>query len=175
MADDPGWVYVFPDPATRQRRLEQLFAIVTGSLYVGHDAWHIDDVAGVALWDAPGHRRSIGALVLVLPRLGWLIGRRTAAALAMFVQMERRRPSEPHAYLAALGVDPSRQGRGLGPRLLAPMLERCDRDGRLAWLESANAKNHSFYRRLGFELADTHVVANGPTISFFARRPNRFG
>ena len=80
-------------------------------------------------------------------------------------------PDEPHAYLAMLGVDPSRQGRGLGARLIAPMLARCDDQGTLAWLESTNPGNHAFYRRMGFEVARQRSFPGGPTLTFFARRP----
>ena len=105
------------------------------------------------------------------PRLAWLIGRRLGAALDVYRAMEARHPTEPHWYLAVLGIDPAHQGRGLGPRLVAPILDRCDRERTLAWLESTNPRNHGFYRRLGFEVAHAHPLPGGPTITFFARRP----
>jgi GNAT superfamily N-acetyltransferase len=85
--------------------------------------------------------------------------------------MERRHPREPHYYLSVLGVDPAHQGKGLGHRLVAPVLDRCDAERRLAWLESTNPKNHAFYRRLGFAEVDRLPFDGGPTITFFARQP----
>lgn len=175
LADDPGWLHVFPDDAHRLARMATMLTLATGRIFLrGGASWAIGDqgAAGAALWDAPG-AHDIPALTALrlIPRLAWLIGRRTPAALGVFRQMERRHPTEPHYYLAVLGIDPSHQGRGLGPRLLAPVLERCDDQRILAWLESTNPKNHSFYLRSGFEIADRHDIADGPTITFFARRP----
>ncbi len=175
MVDDPGWIHVFPDQARRLARLDRLFGLAARKIFLrGGTSWAVGDhgVVGAALWDAPGAHRIPALTVLsLLPRLALLIGRRTPIALDMFRQMERRHPTEPHYYLAVLGIDPAHQGHGLGPRLLAPVLERCDDARVLAWLESTNPRNHSFYLRSGFEVADRHAVADGPTITFFARRP----
>ena len=75
------------------------------------------------------------------------------------------------ANFDSLAVSPSHQGKGLGPRLIAPVLDRADAARLPCWLESTNPKNHTFYRRCGFEIADQHAVDGGPTITFFARRP----
>lgn len=56
------------------------------------------------------------------------------------------------AYLASLYVDPSRQGLGVGRRLLEAAVERCARAGarRLTWwVFTANEAGRSFYERLG--------------------------
>lgn len=174
LVDDPGWLHIFPDHDHRLARMTTMLTLATDRIYLrGGAPWAIGDhgVDGAALWDAPGaHGLPMRAALRLAPRLAWMIGRRTPAALGMLRQMAQHHPTEPHYYLAALGIDPARQGHGLGPRLLAPVLERCDDQRVLAWLESTNPKNHSFYRRSGFELADHHDVAGGPTISFFARR-----
>ena len=83
----------------------------------------------------------------------------------------KKAPREPHYYLAFLGVAPAQQGRGLGHRTIQPVLDACDRDRTLAWLESANPRNHGFYRRVGFTVADEVAFAGGPTLTFFARTP----
>jgi ribosomal protein S18 acetylase RimI-like enzyme len=109
--------------------------------------------------------------LIAAPRIAWLLGRRIPATVDIVRQMERRHPTEPHWYLAVLGIDPAFQGRGLGPRLVAPVLDRCDAERLLCWLESANPKNHGFYRRLGFEVADVHRFSDDFSLTFFARRP----
>ena len=173
LTDDPGWIHLFPDDATRARSLDRLFVTVMRTVYVPRgESWQIGDAAGGALWDPPGmHDLPLLTGLRLAPRLAWLIGKRTPVALRMFREMERHHPREPHFSLAVLGVDPAHQGRGLGPRLLAPVLDRCDADRRLAWLETTNPKNHAFYRRVGFELADQWPTPGGPTISFFGRTP----
>ena len=49
---------------------------------------------------------------------------------------EGKHPREPHWYLALLGVDPALQGRGFGPHLMQPVLDRCDSDRLPAYLET---------------------------------------
>ena len=44
--------------------------------------------------------------------------------------VEGKHPHKPHWYLAVLGVDPGRQGRGFGSHLMQPVLERCDAERR---------------------------------------------
>lgn len=61
-------------------------------------------------------------------------------------------PHEPHWYLTMLGVDPARQGRGLGSLMLKHTLRRVDETGLPAYLESSNPKNVPLYERFGFEV-----------------------
>ena len=51
-----------------------------------------------------------------------------------------------------IGVDPSRQGQGLGSALLKAGLQRCDEEGLPAYLESSSPKNVPLYERHGFEV-----------------------
>lgn len=55
-----------------------------------------------------------------------------------------------HEYLWMLGVHPSHQGRGQGTALLRQVLDRCDREGRAAYLEASNSRSAKLYERLGF-------------------------
>jgi GNAT superfamily N-acetyltransferase len=177
LLDDPGWIYTFPDATTRLARMDKLLAIAIRALYLHRDeCWTLEQdgggLAGAALWEPPGdHDVPIGRALLALPRIAWILGRRIPVGVDIVRQMEKRHPTEPHWYLAILGIDPAFQGRGLGPRLLAPVLDRADADGLLCWLESANPKNHGFYRRLGFEVADVHRFTDEFSLTFFARQP----
>ena len=171
LVDDPGWVHVFPDPATRGHRLTRLFHRVIAGHFVALGASYATEGA-VAVWAPPGkHVIPRGTMLRFAPGLAWLVGRRIPAALRLARAMDRRAPAEPHYYLAVVGVAPEAQGRGLGVAVLQPILDRCDETRTPAWLESTSAKNHSFYRRLGFEQADEEVFPGGPTMTWFARRP----
>ncbi|MCG8589247.1 MAG: GNAT family N-acetyltransferase [Proteobacteria bacterium] len=66
--------------------------------------------------------------------------------------LERVHPSEPHHYLALLGVDPAEQGRGTGTALLARFLAAVDAAGRPSYLETDRPENLAFYGRHGFEV-----------------------
>lgn len=170
MTEDPGWIHLFPDPATRRRRLTRVFELAVGRLYLDLGESFAVDGAAAAIWAPPGtHAVPWSAALGLIPRLGWLIGRRTPAALRMYREMARRAPREPHHYLAALGVDPAHQGRGLGAAIIQPVLDRCDQTRTLAWLESTNPRNHAFYRRVGFVSADELAIPGGPTVTWYAR------
>ena len=116
-----------------------------GSAYVGADG------ACAALWLPPGVEsdgEAIGALVEQLdvpPEKQEVLGQVGEA-------MGANHPHEPHWYLAMIGTDPSRQGRGLGSAILKEGLRRCDADGLPAYLESSNPANIPLYERHGFEV-----------------------
>ena len=79
-------------------------------------------------------------------------------------------PEEPHWYLAMVGVDAAHQGQGLGSKLIQAGLERCDRDGTIAYLESSNPANLPLYERHGFEVLKEIRIADAPPIYPMLRR-----
>jgi ribosomal protein S18 acetylase RimI-like enzyme len=89
----------------------------------------------------------------------------------VFQQMGRYHPSEPHWYLPLVGVDPSQQGKGFGSALLQYALIQCDRESKLAYLESSNSKNIPLYQRHGFELLGTIQTGTSSSIFPMLRRP----
>jgi ribosomal protein S18 acetylase RimI-like enzyme len=69
-------------------------------------------------------------------------------------------PAEPHWYLGTLGVDPRRQGRGLGQALLRAWLAEVDADAASAYLETDRPENVAFYERAGFApLGETRILS----------------
>lgn len=109
------------------------------------------DGSGAACWHPPGAGQLPAEAVSEFRRMvGEMAGERAPVVLASLARIARRAPAEPHWHLAAVGVVPDRRGEGLGARLLAPMLARCDRLGLPAYLESSNSRNLTLYERLGF-------------------------
>ena len=79
--------------------------------------------------------------------------------------IEAAHPEEPHWYLAVVGTEPRLQHQGIGSALLAPVLERCDRDFVPAYLESSREDNVAFYQRLGFEVTTPiDLPGGGPRV-----------
>lgn len=86
--------------------------------------------------------------------------------------VEKKHPHTLHYYLLALGVVPEMQGRGLGTQLMRPILERCDRDGIPAYLESSKEINVPLYERNGFKVTEEYTVSGGgPRIWLMWRDP----
>jgi GNAT superfamily N-acetyltransferase len=93
-------------------------------------------------------------------------------SLRAIAEVERVHPKEPHWYLAVLGTEPAWQGKGVGSALLAPVLQRCDREGRPAYLESSKESNLAFYARHGFEVTGTiDLLGGGPRVWPMWREP----
>lgn len=84
-----------------------------------------------------------------------------SAYLRIIRQCDKAIPNVPSWYLGSLGVERQSQGKGIGARLLAPMLRRCDEQGLPAYLDSSNPRNISFYERLGFRKHRKPVSVKG--------------
>jgi ribosomal protein S18 acetylase RimI-like enzyme len=97
--------------------------------------------------------------------------RHRSSALHLLSEVERRHPHDVHWYLSILATDPTVQGRGLGTALLNPVLRRCDDEGLLAYTETQKQENVSWYRRAGFEVADTVSLGDSPTVWCLRREP----
>ena len=160
--DDPVMSWLYPG----LHRLESFFLNFELKLHLGHGSvFTTDEVHGGAIWAPPGKwRTSVPDVIRVAPALLRATGTRLRRALGVMQAVESKHPKEPHWYLAALGTDPSKQGKGVGSALLTPILERCDSEGVPAYLESSKEANISFYRRHGFEVTSEIHLPKGPTI-----------
>ena len=73
-----------------------------------------------------------------------------------------------------IGVDPARQGRGLGTRLLDHCLATLvAAEGALAYLESSNPNNTPLYERFGFEVTGQIQPADFPGLTPMLRPARR--
>ncbi|GAA2912319.1 GNAT family N-acetyltransferase [Streptomyces thioluteus] len=125
--------------------------------------WVADEGRGaVAAWTTPDG--DPGAAVGELgPLVGEIAGDRAAAFEAAERALEPYRPTEPVWFLATVGVDPGRQGQGLGRAVLEPGLEAAARAGYPAFLETSTERNVRFYERLGFAVtAEVALPDGGP-------------
>lgn len=164
-ADDPVMAYIFPNPATRARRLPKLFRL----LFDG-DAAHgvrlmTPGCEAATLWRGPGHARTgTGEMIRhawpVLAAFGPALGR----AMTVSAAVEAHLPQGAYWYLHIAGCDPAHQGKGLGGAAIGGGLDRLA-TGRLpAYLETATEANLGLYQRYGFEVtAEWKVPRGGPT------------
>jgi ribosomal protein S18 acetylase RimI-like enzyme len=154
--------------------LERFYAVRLRQLLGGEEVWVDRDRTAAALWTPPERWRTTLREDLQLAR-GMLAPRllgRLPLVLHGLRQAERHHPrTPPHWYLAILGTDPAAQGRGLGSRVLAPVLERCDEDAVGAYLESSKESNISFYARHGFRVTRTLDLPRGPRLWAMWRDP----
>ena len=172
--DDPvmGWML---GPKPKQKRLVRFFSVALRSWFLRHEhTWTADinggdvgkgAVAGGAVWAPPGRWR-LGFLDMLLtaPTMMRLAAHASAASRPASGFSSSTTCAAPHYYLAILGTDPQKQGKGFASAMLAPVLARCDEEGMPAYLESSKHSNISFYERHGFVLNEELQLPNGPPI-----------
>lgn len=164
---DPVAEYGLPAERRRPDQLRRFYRERLRTLLGDELVFCDDEHRGAALWAAPDRWR-IGTDEALRYRI-WT--RRTPLFLLGTHRVEARHPREPHFYLAILGVDPPAQGTGIGSALLAPMLDRCDREGVPAYLESSRERNVPFYERHGFRVTEEVRLPRGPAVWLMGREP----
>jgi ribosomal protein S18 acetylase RimI-like enzyme len=166
---DPAARWTWPDPQQYLRHFPSFVRAFGGKALDHGSAYYVDGYAGAALWLPPHVHPDEDALITLLQRTASEPMRQDG--FAVFEQMGRYHPREPHWYLPLIGVDPSQQGKGYGSALLQHALLSCDRDNMSAYLESTNPKNIPLYKRYGFELLGTIQVGASPRIFPMLRKP----
>lgn len=166
--DDPAMTYIWPDGATRLRPLAWLMLRNARYGYQYGDAYTTaGGVQGVAIWLRPGDtamswwRMARLGLLLAPLRCGAGPFRRFVQLMNIFEPLHKRDAPAPHWYLMTLGVDPPRQGQGVGSGLIAPVLARADAQQLPCYLETMKERNVAFYQTHGFEVVVEDAVPNG--------------
>jgi ribosomal protein S18 acetylase RimI-like enzyme len=173
--EDPVFQWLIPDDSERLARSERGFAFYLRKVYLPHEhCYTTDDHAGGALWLPPGkwHLGPLAQLRL-LPGMIGALGRRLPQVLRAIATVESKHPRSDHYYLAFVGVEPDRQGRGIGTALMRPVLERCDRQGLPAYLEATTRRNLACYQRQGFEVSEEFSFPKGGPPSWRMWRESR--
>jgi ribosomal protein S18 acetylase RimI-like enzyme len=166
---DPAARFAWPSAHDYLEAMPLAIEPFAGACFDQGTACTAADYGGTALWLSPGVQPDGDALDKVF--------RETAKRehlddlLATFEKMGESHPKEAHWYLAMIGVDPKTQGKGVGGELMRYGLERCDRDGALAYLETANPRNIPLYQRFGFEAMEPFQVGAAPRMTPMIRRP----
>ena len=168
-AADPVVRWTWGDPSVYLAHFPGFARAFGGRAFAHGGADYVDGYAGTALWLPPDVHPDEEALNGIFARSVPEAIRKDAAAV--MEQMGRYHPREPHWYLPLIGVDPCYQGKGFGAALMRHALSRCDREGRLAYLESTNPRNITLYERHGFERLGTVQVGSAPPLVPMLRRP----
>lgn len=166
---DPAARWTWPDPQQYLTHFPDFVRALGGKAFEHGSAYYVNGYAGAALWLPPEVSPDEEALITLLQRTGAAHVQEDAAAV--FEQMGRYHPQEPHWFLPFIGADPSQQGKGYGTALMTHALVPCDRDHTLAYLESSNPKNIPLYERHGFELLGIIQVGTSPPIFPMLRKP----
>lgn len=170
---DPPMNWVIRKDAGRAAGFREMFEVTFHTMTFPFGCVEVDeDGGGVALWTPPGKwQLGVFKQLGLLPNFVRVIGvGRLIKVVGAINRLQALHPTEPHYYLFALGVDPERQGRGIGAALLANMLARADAEQMPAYLEASTPMNRRLYERHGFVLRQEFLMAaDAPPISLMWR------
>jgi ribosomal protein S18 acetylase RimI-like enzyme len=171
--DDPLFAWALPDEDRRQRLLPEFFALFTRA-FLRHDQSYTTrgDVVAAALWAPPGAVPVSGEDAEELGRrIERLAGPDAPRFLGVNKLFDDHHPHGSYWYLQFMGVAPGWQGQGIGSALMAPALERCDREGVRAYLDATSERNKRLYERHGFEAEAAFAPPGGPPLWPMWRQP----
>ena len=171
-ATDPPLSFLLPDE--REPRLRRYFTALVPLYAAAGAIWTTADRSGAALWLAPGqYPLRVRETLPVLPALAGVFAPRLRRAVGAQLAIDRHHPHDPpHWYLDYIGVEPAGQGRGLGSKLLAPMLARCDMERRAAYLNAGSPRSRGLYLRHGFVVrSELRLPFGGPPLWRMWREP----
>jgi ribosomal protein S18 acetylase RimI-like enzyme len=166
---DPVALWMYPDLQQYWQHFPSFVKAFAGAAFEPGSADLVDGYLATALWLPPGihpDEEAMGKLIRSTVPAG-----DQANVFAVFEEMDRYHPIEPHWYLPMIGVDPAHQGQGYGSGLLQHGLARCDREDKLAYLESTSLESLRLYERHGFELLGTIQVGSSPQVFPMLRKP----
>ena len=166
---DPAVRWMYPNAHQYLTNFPKFVRAFGGKAFEQNTAYYIDGYSSAALWLEPGVEPDEDTLIALLQHS--VPEQEQENVFAVFEQMGNYHPSEPHWYLPLIGVEPTQQRQGYGSALMKHALLSCDRDNKLAYLESSNPDNIPFYERHGFELLGTIQVGTSPPIFPMLRYP----
>ncbi|MEE9433803.1 MAG: GNAT family N-acetyltransferase [Sphingorhabdus sp.] len=174
-ANDPVNQWIFGNEAG----MRATFTMLARHVYGPRGYCNLAGEAAAAMWLPPGGNKDAGLWTMLgfAARVALASGSGAVSrALTVDKAMTAQKPEAPHVYLFTVGVRQDAQGKGLGKRLLAPVLTACDAKGLPAYLENSNPDNHGFYRSQGFEMTGLISPGKGaPELQAMWRDPQMQG
>jgi ribosomal protein S18 acetylase RimI-like enzyme len=170
--DDPGAMIVEPDPALRPRATRTLFApVVRQAIPFGRVLVAVaaeGAIVGVATFLPPGHDTARDEEMIAAGLLEAIATVPDAAGrmepMVGYIEEQHARAIDgPHARLEFFGVEPERQGAGIGSRLIAAGHATIDANGERCYLETFTTEDVAFYEKRGYRVVIEGVVPGTTT------------
>jgi GNAT superfamily N-acetyltransferase len=162
--------WLVPDHDERVEVYDRYFGLVTPWFIEHGTAYVTDDGSAAAVWV-----RLDGKFEPDIADYDRELARACGPATSRFVQldldMHAAHPDLRHDYLAFIGVDPARQGEGIGGRLLRAHHRLSDRDRIPAYLEATGRRNAALYARHGYAEDRAFHIGDGPPLYPMLRPP----
>jgi len=154
------------------------YAISNGRVWASYDENNPNTLQGLALWQPPYDTGVTfwGMVKSGMATAPWNMGVKSAWRVLSVLDTTEKKHHQtittPHWALYAISVDPSVQNRGIGTRLMKPILDLADADQMPCYLDTPSERSLNFFRRLGFEVVlDVDTPSAGPRFWTMVRRP----
>lgn len=140
-----------------------------------------DNFNGFAVWLPLGFTGSKtlpflfnGGIKLIF-RQGFGILKRLIDYEKYAMQLKKQYTQNVDWYLYNLTVLPFAQGKGLSRKLLQPMLDFCDSENMVAYLETNKGENVAIYNHFGFELVNSEILPKSDVYHYaMVRKPKNY-
>ena len=177
--DDPLQSYIFPDSEERAARSPAHFSALLeyglkyGEVFSTPEATHGAAVwLGPDAWDVSEEKAAASGLDRLPSILGEEAAARFSGVLNAAEPLHRTAVPPKHWYVMVIGVCPTEQGKGIGRKLLQPMIDRAESEGLPVYLETAQPGNIAFYEQLGFRvIGEIDEPKSGLRLWAFRRDP----
>lgn len=162
--NDPLMVHVMPNEEKRKRLLPVLFRIIVHYCLRYGIVYTAPSLDGLACCQPPGQSITVGRLALaslagVPVQLGLTGLQRFLHASKYMDSAHKQAAPGAHWYIWALGIDPERQGHGLGSQLLQMVLQQAEKQRLPCYLDTQNPRNVPFYQKHGFrQVSETMIT-----------------
>ncbi len=176
MRDNPlhGRVFAGAGPRLEPLLANAFIRLLQRQMRTGHvlAACEGETLVGVAAMAPPGRcQPTLGEKLAMLSILARGRALRHLPRISRWLRTwARQDPDFEHWHLGPAAVERSRQGQGIGSRLMAAVCEHLDREQGTGYLETDKAENVRLYRRGGFEVIAEESVL-GVSNWFMLRQP----
>jgi ribosomal protein S18 acetylase RimI-like enzyme len=150
-------------------RFDHIYAAVEGQSLIGTAVWRPPNAAVDGVREQLRGLITRWQLLALSPRVGKML-------LQGFVNLEATHPKAPHWYLFFIGINSRWRGRGIGARLMVPVLEAADAAKMPCYLETPFPQTLPFYQKLGYEvIGEPRPFTGGPQLWAMTRKPRPEG
>lgn len=152
--DNKSVNYVVKQDQKREDRIKGLMEYSFDLCNAFGEVWMSEDLQACALILFPDKKKtSVKTILWDLKLALSVIGLdRLSTVLKRESMIKTQHPKEPFAYLWFIGVNPSKQGRGIGSAFIQEVIDKCEKDQRPIYLETSMERNLPFYQKFGFEI-----------------------
>jgi len=162
--------YFFPCEADRISKQKRLY-----SYFLRANAENISisspQLESLTIVEKPFEHKNIMSLAHGIPGLSLVKVGPISLSKMIYYQLNastlrKRLIKDPYWYLALIATSPEYQRKGYARALLMPMLLKAEKKKEPFFLDTHNAKNISFYEKLGFRIIYAQAIGNMPFIHY---------